>query len=232
MLVVIAPIWHERPETARRVRQRIAAVMQWAVAMAYRADNPRDRVAATLGRQGDVARHMRGLPHAEVASAVATVWASRATTPAKLAFEFLVLTVTRSGEVRLTRWEEIDLRADVWTVPAEHMKTNPEHRVPLSSRAGEILAAAATLRNGCDLVFPSPRGKPLSDTTLSKLLKDQGIQAVPHGFRSSSGTRLPRRPIIRARSSRPRSCTRSRTRSRRRYARSTLFERRRGPIGD
>ena len=112
--------------------------MQWAVAMEYRTDNPCDRVAATLGRQRDVVRHMRALPHAEVASAVATVRASRATTAAKLAFEFLLLTAARSGEVRLARWEEIDLEADLWTVPADRMKANREHRVPLSSRAAEI----------------------------------------------------------------------------------------------
>ncbi len=92
VLRVLAPIWHDKPETARRVRQRIGAVMQWAVTMEYRADNPCDRVAATLGRRRDVVRHMRALPHAEVASAMATVRASRATAAAKLAFEFLVLT--------------------------------------------------------------------------------------------------------------------------------------------
>ena len=128
---------------------------------------------------------MRALPHAEVAEAVATVRASRATTAAKLAFEFLVLTAARSGEVRLARWDETDLDAEVWTVPAERMKANREHRVPLSSRAAELLQEARTLRSGGDLVFPSPRGKPLSDMTLSKLLKEHGVEAVPNGFRSS-----------------------------------------------
>ena len=94
----------------------------------------------------------------------------------------LVLTAARSGEVRLARWDEIDLDAEVWTVPAERMKANREHRVPLSCRAAEILQAARALRNGSKLVFPSPRGRPLSDMTLSKLLKEQGVQAVPHGF--------------------------------------------------
>ncbi len=86
---------------------------QWAVATEYRADNPCDRVAATLGRQGDVVRHMRTLPHAEVASAKATARASRATAAGKLAFEFPVLTAARSAEVRLARWEKIGLQADV-----------------------------------------------------------------------------------------------------------------------
>ena len=83
------------------------------------------------------------------------------------AFEFLVLTAARSGEVRLARWEEVDLDAEVWTVPAERMKANREHRVPLSCRAAEVLRTALTARNGSKLVFPSPRGKPLSEMTLS-----------------------------------------------------------------
>ena len=90
---------------------------------------------------------MRALSHAEVADAVATVRASGATTAAKLAFEFLVLTAARSGEVRLARWGEIDLNGEVWTLPAERMKSNREHRVPLSSRAAEILRPARATRH-------------------------------------------------------------------------------------
>ena len=94
--------------------------------------------------------------------------------------------VDLSGEVRLARWDEIDLDAEVWTVLAERMKANHEHRVPLSCRATEILRTALTVRNGAKLLFPSPRGKPLSDMPLSKLLKEHGVQAVPHGFRCCS----------------------------------------------
>ena len=232
VLGVLAPIWHEKPETARRVRHRIGAVMQWAVAMEYRPDNPCDRVAATLGRQRRVVRHMRALPHVEVAEAVATIRASGATTAAKLGFEFLVLTAARSGEVRLARWDEIDLDAEVWTLPAERMKANREHRVPLSCRAAEILRAARALRNGGNLVFPSPRGKPLSDMTLSKLLKEQGVQAVPHGFRSSfrdwaaEETNHPREVVEAALAHRVKDKVEAA------YARSTLFERRRRLMAD
>ncbi len=94
-------------------------------------------------------------------------------------------TAARSGEVRLARWDEIDLDAAVWTLPVERMKANREHRVPLSCRPAEILQTARPLRNASKLVFPSPRGKPLSDMTLSKLLKAEGVQAAPHAFRSS-----------------------------------------------
>ena len=232
VLGVLAPIWHEKPETARRVRQRIGAVMQWAIAMEYRADDPCERIGATLGRQRDVVRHMRALPHAEVAEAVATVRASGATSAAKLAFEFLVLTAARSGEVRLARWVEIDLDGEVWTIPAERMKVNREHRVPLSCGAVEILRTALALRNGGQLVFPSLRGKALSDMTLSKLLKEQGVQAVPHGFRSSfrdwasEETNHPREVVEAALAHQVTDKVEAA------YARSTLFERRRRLMGD
>ena len=232
ILGVLAPIWHEKPETARRVRHRIAAVMQWAVAMEYRPDNPCERVAATLGRQRRVVRHMRALPHAEVAEAVATVRASRATTAAKLAFEFLVLTAARSGEVRLARWDEIDVDIEVWTVPAERMKANREHRVPLSSRAAEILRTALTVRNGSKLVFPSPRGKPLSDMTLSKLLKETGragrAARLPIQFPRLGGRRD--EPPAGGRRGGARSSRQDQVEAA--YARSTLFERRRRLMAD
>ena len=106
---VLAPIWHEKAATARKLRQRIRAVMQWAVAMDYRPDNPCDRIGPVLGAQAKVVRHTRALPHREVAAAIQTVRASDARPVVKLAFEFLVLTATRSGEVRGAAWKEIDL---------------------------------------------------------------------------------------------------------------------------
>ena len=103
----------------------------------------------------------------------------------KLGFEFLVLTACRSGEMRGARWEEIDLEAAVWTVLPERMKHQREHRVPLSASAREILAEARRIENSSDLVFPSPAGGLLPDRDLSSLLRELGIPAVPHGFRSS-----------------------------------------------
>ena len=138
VLEVLTPIWHTKAETARRVRQRISVVLQWAVTMDLRTDNPCDRVGATLGRQRDVVRHMPALPHRGVASALRVVNESGATQAAKLAFTFLVLTAARSGEVREARWTEIDLDEAVWTVPAERMKANREHQVPLSPRALDV----------------------------------------------------------------------------------------------
>ena len=118
---------------------------------------------------------------------MATVRASDAGIATKLAFEFLVLTATRSGETREAKWSEIDMEKAVWTIPAARMKAKKQHRVPLPPRCLAILGEAAKLkRDGDDLVFPGTKDKkPLSDMTLSKLMKELGIAAVPHGFRSS-----------------------------------------------
>ena len=185
VLAILTPIWHVRSETARRVRQRISAVMEWAVVMEFRTDNPCDRVGAALGRQRAVVQHLRSVPHTEVASALETVRESRALPPVKLAFEFLVLTAARSGEVRGAEWGEVDLTADEWTVPATRMKMQRAQRVPLCSRSAQVLQAARTIGGGSRLVFPGARGTRIDDEMLSKLLRDLGVAGVPHGFRSS-----------------------------------------------
>ena len=135
LLEILTPIWHRKASIARRVRQRLRAVLEWAVAMEYRIDNPCDRIAPVLGPQHDVTEHMRALPHGEVAAAIRTVRAATAPEVAKLAFEFLVLTAARWSEVRWAEWAEIDRDAGVWTVPAKRMKANRKHRVPLGGRA-------------------------------------------------------------------------------------------------
>ena len=101
------------------------------------------------------------------------------------ALEFIALTASRSGEVRGARWSEIDLESSTWTVPADRMKSGVEHRVPLSSGALNVLAQAKDLSDVRGLVFPASRGRELSDNTLSKLLRENSIDCVPHGFRSS-----------------------------------------------
>ena len=184
ILAVLTPIWHEKPETAKRVRQRLNTVMQWTVAQGYRQDNPAgDAISKALPKRSARVTHMRSLPYVEVAAAIAKVQASNATASAKMAFEFLVLTATRSGEVRGAEWEEIDLDARVWLVPASRMKAGVAQRVPLSDRAMAVLKEAGPRADG--LVFPSINGRMLSDNTLSKLLRENDIPGVPHGFRSS-----------------------------------------------
>ena len=186
VMAVLIPHWHTKTETMRRVRQRIGAVMKWAVAQGYRDDNPAgDAISAALPKTGTVRNHQRALPFADVGAALDKVKASGAFTSTVLALEFLVLTACRSSEVRLARWDEVDLESGTWTVPAGRMKAKRDHRVPLSARALQILNEARELSGGSGLVFPSAHGRALSDNTISKLLRDLGIEAVPHGFRSS-----------------------------------------------
>ena len=186
VMTILAPIWTAKRETAMRLRRRMSAIFKWAVAQQYRADNPAgDAIGAALPKGGARTEHRKALPHNEVAGAVATIRDTNAGAATKLAFELLVLTATRSAEVRLADWSEIDLDAATWTIPGERMKTGNEHRVPLSTAAIDVLRQAQALGDGSGLAFPSPRGKALSDATISKLVKENGIAAVPHGFRSS-----------------------------------------------
>ena len=178
VMLVLLPIWTRKYETARKLRRRIGTVMKWAIAQGYRGDNPAgEPITAALPKRSAPVRHMRALPHGEVVGALAAVRASRAWAATKLALEFLVLTATRSGEVRLATWDKFDVPAFVWTIPAERMKAQREHRVPLCGGAVEILHEARSLGNGTVLVCPSIRGKALSDRTLSKLVDKCG---APH----------------------------------------------------
>ena len=186
VMTLLVPIWTEKRETARKLRQRIGAVMKWAVAQGYRADNPAgDAIGAALPKNGHGTRHQRALPHEEVSGALDTIRDTRAWVGTKLAFEFLTLTATRSGEARLARWSEFDLETQVWMIPAPRMKRQREHRVPLSNQAMEVLRQAGQLSDGNGLVFPSVTGKALTDSTISKLLRENNIGCVPHGMRSS-----------------------------------------------
>ncbi|MDD9988390.1 MAG: site-specific integrase, partial [Spirochaetaceae bacterium] len=186
VLEILTPIWHSKASTARRVRQRMQAVLEWAVAMELRADNPCDRIGPVLGPQQGAVEHMPALPHRDVPAAIEAVRASGAAAIVKLAFELLVLTAARWGEVRGARWTEIDVAGRTWTIPAARMKAKRAHRIPLSGRAMEILEAARGLANaGSPLVFPAADGGPLPDKALRRLLQDLRMLAVPHGFRST-----------------------------------------------
>ena len=185
VLEILTPIWHVKAATARAVRQRIRSVIEWAIALDMRNDNPCDRVLPVLGPQNDIVTHRQALHHRDVAAAIEAVRSGSAQPAVKLAFEFLVLTAMRSGEVRGAQWAEIDTTDHVWTVSAQRMKAKREHRVPLCGRALEILDAARALGDGNPLVFPMRSGRPISASTLVKTLQNLRIAAVPHGFRSS-----------------------------------------------
>ncbi len=186
VMACLTPIWHNKPETARRVKQRIAAVMKWCIAQGFRENNPADdRITAALGSNTQRPQHMKALPHSKVGAAIRTVETTDAHWATIAVFKFLTLTATRSGEVRHATWTEIDLTAAIWTIPAEHTKTQRAHRVPLSTGALAVLDAARRTSGGVGLVFPSPTGRPLSNATMSKLCKENDVGCVPHGMRSS-----------------------------------------------
>lgn len=184
VLGILAPLTMSKAETARKLKQRLGMVFKWAVTQGHRPDDPTAAIGAALPRNGKRTDHHRALPFDQVAGAVATIRGSGAYRATVLAFEFLVLTAARSGEVRGARWEEIDIEAASWTVPADRTKTGAEHRIPLAERTVEALREARALSGG-EIVFPTVTGKALSDSTISKLVREAGIKAVPHGFRSS-----------------------------------------------
>ena len=233
VMAVLLPIWSSKRETARRLRHRIGAVMKWAVAQGYRTDNPAgDALSAALPKNGVRIEHRKALPHAEVGAALGKVRESGAYRGLVLAFEFLVLTAGRSGEIRAARWEEIDSGAAVWTIPGDRMKTGREHRVPLSARALAVLEQAVELAASGGLVFPSATGRMLSQSGMPKLLHQLGVDAVPHGFRSSfrdwaaECTDVPREVCELA------LAHVNRDRVEAAYRRSDLFEKRRGLMTD
>ena len=190
VLAVLEPIWSTRPETARRVRQRIRAILRWCEAHDYCASNAAgEALDGALPPMPRLKAHHRALPYREVTEALETVDASDASLAARLCLRFLVLTAARSGEARGAAWEEIDGTAREWRIPAERMKGGVPHRVPLSGAALAVLENAGPLRDGSGLVFPSPMkpGHPMSDMTLTKVLRTTGLaeRATVHGFRST-----------------------------------------------
>lgn len=188
VLRILEPIWKTKTETASRLRGRLEAVLDWATVRGYRVgENParwRGHLDKLLAAPTKVAKvqHHEALPVDAVPGFMADLRAKGGT--GARALEFVVLTACRSGEVRGARWEEIDLDRGEWTVPAERMKAGKEHRVPLSARALKLLKALPRFE-GTTLLFPSGKGTPLSDMTLTKVMRDMGQTAVPHGFRST-----------------------------------------------
>jgi integrase len=185
VLGVLQPVWQATPETASRLRGRIEAVIDAARA---RGHIPADRANPArwkghldhlLAKRTQLSRgHHAAMPYKDVPAFIATL--RNAATLQATALEFLILTATRCGEVLGARWDEIDLEAEIWTIPAKRMKAGREHRVPLSGRAVEILEKLAETR-WSDLVFPGRHG-PLTRSPVAELVP---AGATIHGFRSS-----------------------------------------------
>ena len=191
VLRVLTPIWSSKPEYARKLRQRIRATLRWCLAQGHIEVNVAgETIDGALPTMPAVKQHHRTVPHDRVPIALAAVQASHASLSAKLCFRLMVLTASRSGEARGAEWQEVNLKTRVWCIPPRRMKRNVEHLVPLSDAALTVFEQAQQLRDGSNLVFPSTvrPGRTISDNTLSKLLRELGIDAVPHGFRASFRT--------------------------------------------
>ncbi|WP_423926899.1 tyrosine-type recombinase/integrase [Candidatus Palauibacter sp.] len=186
VLAILGPIWFTKAETARRLKQRLGAIMRWATVAGHRtAADPVAGIGEALPTQNGGTRHFASLPHSEVADALTRIRSSNAWPATKLCLELQVLTATRPSEPRLAEWSEVDIENRLWVIPPERTKANKRHRVPLSARAVAVLREAAELSGSEGLIFPAPSGKPISIATPSKLMKDLSIAAVAHGFRAS-----------------------------------------------
>jgi integrase len=183
----LSPIWLKKPETAKRVRQRIGTVLDWAKAKGYRdTENPVRAVLRALPKPPRAEKHHASLPYAELPGFLRELRSQDANVSTRLALEFLILTATRTSEVLQATWSEIDLAAKEWTVPAERMKAKREFRVPLTDRALEVLKEARRLGDGAGYVFPGQNtDKPLSQMALLMLLRRMKLKITTHGFRST-----------------------------------------------
>lgn len=191
----LRPIWLTKAETASRVKQRCDRVMIWCVAHGHTQINPVSAIDALLPKQPskrDRVTHQPAVPWRILPNVAASLVDPTQRNASRSALLFLILTATRSGETRGAQWDEFDLERGIWTIPAERMKAHQIHRVPLSSHAKQILAARRAMRIGGPWVFSTRGTSPLSDMTLTKLLRDRAIPsdtegriATAHGFRSS-----------------------------------------------
>ena len=188
ILAALGPRWLLRPETSKRVLQRIRTVFDWCKAQGYyTGDNPTQGLTQVLPKHRGAPQHHAALPYQAVPTFLGTLRTAKANESIRLAFEFLILTAARTGEVLFATWPEVDLEAKTWTIPGARMKTGREHRVPLALRAITILQRAKALSADGLYVFPgrSPQ-KPLSNMVFLMLLRRLGRDdTTAHGFRSS-----------------------------------------------
>lgn len=196
ILEILSPIWTTKTETAKRLQGRIENVLDFAAARKFRDPvNParwRGHLDMLLPKPSrvKVVTHHPAMPHTEVPAFMAEL--SKNDSVSALALQFLILTATRTSEVLLATWSEINLEAAVWTVPAERMKAGREHRVPLPEAALAVLNALPRIE-GNPHAFPGAHhGRPLSNMALLQMMRGMGYGVncslgayVPHGFRSS-----------------------------------------------
>jgi integrase len=188
LLRILSPIWTEKPVTAKRLSQRISAVIRWARASEfYTGDDPVEAALAGLPRQKHDVRHHESLNFDHIPELIRKLRACSAKPESKLALEFLILTAARTIEVLGTKWDEVDFEKRLWVVPASRMKIKETHRVPLASHAMDLLGQARALSPEPEFIFPDQiTGKRLTTNTLLDVLKKRlGLTATVHGLRSS-----------------------------------------------
>jgi integrase len=180
----LAPIWHDKAVTPGKAANRLGLCLKHAAALGLNVDlQAVDKARALLGKQLHTSVHVPALPWQEVP----TFYVSLSDpSPTHLALRLLILTVVRSMPLRFIHGSQID--GDVWTIPAEAMKgrkgATPDYRVPLSLEARSIITKALeSARDG--FLFPGVRQGVISDATMSRYMERRGMQARPHGFRSS-----------------------------------------------
>lgn len=185
-LKALTPIWYDRPETARRVRQRIKTVMDWAkVRGFFIGTNPVEGLSRVL-KPVKKENHHKALEYIHVPTFVEKLRASDNGEPVKIAFELLILTATRTNEVLSATKSEFDLDNALWIIPKSRMKADREHRIPLAPHCIEIVKRAFTLAGDSEYVFPGRRAdKPLSNMALLMALRRMGHDFTVHGFRST-----------------------------------------------
>lgn len=186
---LLYPIWLLKPETARRVLQRICNILDYAAAKDWRDDGvSKGAIEKGLPRVKRKANHFAAVQY-ENAHAVVSALRNSPETMGRLALEFTILTACRSGEVRGARWNEVDLQRKLWTVPADRMKAGVEHVVPLSAQAIALLDAMAVTKSHDDsLIFPGLGGSALSDMTMGKAQKLIAPNTTVHGWRATFRT--------------------------------------------
>lgn len=183
----LSPIWLEIPETARRLLQRIGVVLDFAHVKGWVPEEVSLRsVRKGLPRQNDKRGHMEAMPYADVPSLMKRL-ATAAPTTGRDALRFTIYNAVRSNETRLAVWTEFDLENAVWTIPAGRMKAGETHVVPLSAPVLALLRKRWDERTSdTGLVFSNDGKKPISDMTMTKLLRDDGFASITvHGFRST-----------------------------------------------
>jgi integrase len=187
VLKALSPIWLSTPETARRLRQRISTILDWAKAAGHRSgDNPVDGVVKGLPRQTERRGHFSAIPYEDVPGFVRKLKEAATSQHARLAFEFLILTAARTNEVIKAEWSEVDFDKEFWTIPASRMKAGREHRVPLPQRALTLLRSALEISDGSELIFPGRNvGEPVSNMIFLMILRRLGVSFTAHGFRSA-----------------------------------------------